>query len=240
MESKNYNVNKILSDLKSQADGMILGSETSGCVEIYKSFKDRSNQLVLECGVNKGFSSSLFTALSENNNSTCYSVDILDCKDVVKSNKWFFFQSDDRDEKKILTSFPKIQTLGIDILYIDSLHTPEHVREVLYTWYPYLNKNSLVFIDDIDSYIYKKGNRKDSIMNEVYNDGINQFIHDFAESNRLDVSLVQYYYKNGIAKLSKSSDKGSLPIKINIKKRLFGQIAFIKLSRKIKNYLRRK
>lgn len=245
MESKNYDIKKLMSKIKSFVDGPIKDSQYPGFtdsqypgdVEIYKSLVDRRDQLILECGVNRGSSTSIFTAISEQNNSICYSIDILDCSDVVKSDRWSFFQSDDTDVKRILSRFPKIQTLGIDILYIDSEHTASHVEKVLYAWYPYLNKNSLIFVDDIDSYIYKKGSKKDNIFNEINWEEINKFTVDFARSNRSDVSLVHYFTKTGLAKMHKFSDKGSLPLKVSLKKRPFGLVTFIKLLKKIKKVL---
>mgnify|MGYP000506832177 CR=1 FL=1 len=59
------------------------------------SIINRGGQIILECGVRKGLSTSIFTYHSEKNNGHCFSVDIEDCSDVVISEHWSFIQSDD-------------------------------------------------------------------------------------------------------------------------------------------------
>ena len=235
MKSKNYDIKELIGYLDAQVGEDMIKSDSTPLIEIYKSLSNRSNQLILECGVRKGYSTTIFTHHSELTKGECYSVDIEDCSDVVSSDKWFFHQADDTNQKEILSQFSKIQTSGIDILYIDSLHTTDHVKKVLYIWFPYLNKNSLIFIDDIDSFNYSKGNSKDNVFNQINWEEMNKFTIDFARSNRSQVSLIQYYSKSGLAKIYKYSEKGSLPSNINSYRRFIGLIQLIKAVRKIKS-----
>ena len=234
MKSKNFDINKIINDFDN-LDPEFINPQGTPLEEIHKTLAARGSQIILECGVRKGFSTSIFTYHSEKNNGHCFSVDIEDCSDVVISDNWSFIKSDDRNVKKILNKFTLINEKGIDILFIDSLHTAKHLKQVLYNWYPYLNKNSIIFIDDIDSFPYQKNQPKNSLMNNINWDEMNKFTLDFSRSNKSDVTLVQFYKKSGLAKLYKNSEKGSLPNKIQSSDRSYVLIQLIKLSRSIKN-----
>ena len=234
MKSKNFNIDKIINDFDNLDPDFVYPQGTS-LEEIHKTLNSRGSQIILECGVRKGFSTSIFTYHSEKNNGHCFSVDIEDCSDVVISDNWSFIKSDDRNVKEILNKFTLINEKGIDILFIDSLHTAKHLKQVLYNWYPYLNKNSIIFIDDIDSFPYQKNQPKNSLMNNINWDEMNKFTLDFSRSNKSDVTLVQFYKKSGLAKLYKNSEKGSLPNKIQSSDRSYVLIQLIKLSRSIKN-----
>ena len=238
MKSKNFNIDKIIKDFDNLDPDFIYPGGTA-LEEVHKTLVDRKSQIILECGVRKGFSTSIFTYYSEKNNGHCFSVDIEDCSDVVTSDHWSFIKSDDRDVKKILDSFPILKEKGIDILFIDSLHTAKHLKQVLYNWYSYLNKNSIIFIDDIDSYSYHKNQPKNSLMNNINWDEMNKFTLDFSRSNKNDITLVQFYKKSGLAKLYKNSEKGSLPNKIQSNDRSYLLIQSIKFLRLIKNIIKK-
>ena len=98
-----------------------------------------------------------------------------------------------------------------------------------------MNKNSIIFIDDIDSFPYQKNQPKNSLMNNINWDEMNKFTLEFSRSNKSDVTLIQFYKKSGLAKLYKNSEKGSLPNKIQSSDRSYVLIQLIKLSRSIKN-----
>ena len=234
MNSKHFDIDEIISNFQSLQEKDITYPEISPMEEIHKTMQKRSDQLILECGVRKGFSSSIFAYNSELSGSHCYSVDIEDCSDVVESSAWSFFQSDDTDVEKILGEFPNIEKKCIDFLLIDSLHKASHVKKVLYNWFPYLNKDSIIFVDDTDSFNYRKGQKKDSILNEINWDKINEFVINFSRSNRGQISLVQFHKKSGLSKLYKSSSKGKLPSKLNTYNRFPGVVTFIKILMKIK------
>ena len=234
MKSKHFNIDEIISNFQSLQENDITYPEVSPMEEIHKTMQKRSGQLILECGVRKGFSSSIFVYNCELTGSHCYSIDIEDCSDVVESTAWSFFQCDDTDINKILSQFPEIEKKGIDILLIDSLHTSKHVKKVLYDWFPYLNKDSIIFVDDTDSFNYRKGQKKDSILNQINWDEINEFVINFSRSNRSQISLVQFHKKSGLSKLYKSSDRGELPLKLSNHNRFIGFVSFIKLLKKIK------
>ena len=83
------------------------------------------------------------------------SIDIKDFSNVCSSSKWNFIKSNSLDINYILKKAPEIKNKGIDILYIDSLHKREHVQNELFLYYPFMNKDSVIFFDDIDSIPYR-------------------------------------------------------------------------------------
>ena len=238
MKSKNFDMNKILSEMESKTSDFLSNPENSLLGIIYKSLLTREKQIILECGVNKGLSTSIFSYYSEKSDSYCFSIDINDCKDVVVSDRWTFIQNDDSNVLEIINDYPELREKGIDIFFIDSLHSAAHVKEVLYGWYPYLNKDSLIFIDDIDARNYRKGKGKDSYFNELNWEEINRFTRDFSESNFSDTILTQYFGKTGLAKIVKMSEKGLLPNPIvNRNRSLFLKLIMI-IKRRLKNLFR--
>ncbi|HJN59122.1 MAG TPA: hypothetical protein QF601_03235, partial [Dehalococcoidia bacterium] len=118
---------------------------------------------------------------------------------------------------------------------IDSFHSAAHVKKVLYGWYPYLNKDSLIFIDDIDPRKFRIGKEKDNFYNELNWEEINRFTRDFFENNSSDMTLTQYFGKTGLAKIVKMSEKGSLPNPIVNRNRSLLLKLITLINRKLKN-----
>ena len=56
-----------------------------------------------------------------------------------------FFQCNDLHIDKILAKYPDLEN-GIDVLFIDSYHEPNHVRKLLSKWYFYINKDGYIFL----------------------------------------------------------------------------------------------
>jgi hypothetical protein len=129
---------------------------------------------------------------------------------VSDSKRWYFIQSDSTDVDNILSKAPFLKK-GIDILYIDSYHTREHVEKELALWYPYMNSKSWIFFDDIDSNPYRKGNVKDSYTAEVNLDEIHEFVKSFFYANEDSLYLNMQYGSTGLACLYKLSAKGTKP-----------------------------
>ena len=238
MKSKYFDVEKVIENMQLGRSKFVLIPDQTLVGEIYRSLLKRKNQIILECGVNRGLTSSVFTYYCEKNESHCFSIDIKDCSEVVDSDSWTFIKNDDTDVSGIINDYPVLDQKGIDILYVDSLHTADHVMKVLYNWYPYMNKDSLIFIDDIDARVFRKGNPKDSIISELNWNEINQFTIDFVDQNYFDTTLTQYYGKTGLAKISKVSEKGSKPKPIIKRKRLIGALFIVKILKKIKMFTR--
>ena len=85
------------------------------------------------------------------------SVDIKDCSDVVKSDRWKFIHSSDDNFEEV----DKYIKNKLDFIFIDSLHEPNHVEKVLYHYYSFLKKGGICIIDDISWLPYSKNQERD-------------------------------------------------------------------------------
>ena len=178
---------------------------------IEKKLQKIKNPTILELGVNRGRSTKRFFDYIKINGGKLFSIDIADCSKSLNEENWNFFECNDLHIDKILNKYPDLKN-GIDILFIDSYHEPNHVRKLLSLWYFYINKNGYILLDDTESYLYRI--KKNWILS-VVNDSINREIKDFYHSNYDELIYYKYYSGSGLAILNKMSEKGCHP---NMKK----------------------
>jgi len=175
---------------------------------IKEKIKNISKPLILELGVNKGHSSKKFLQFQKEYCGFLYSIDIKDCSNVINDQNWNFYKCNDLNYKSILNKFPKIKSNGIDLLFIDSYHDPNHVKKLLLNWWPYLNKNSLIYFDDTESYIYRK--KKNYILS-IINDSVSNIIKEYYYSNYNQINYTKYFMGSGLSEFLKLSEKGTAP-----------------------------
>ena len=85
--------------------------------------------------MDRGQSTKVFlNAIHNKVESHLISVDIRDCSDVSDSKLWTFVKMDSTKVLEILRKAPILKK-GIDVIYIDSLHTPAHVFKEVYGWF---------------------------------------------------------------------------------------------------------
>ena len=167
--------------------------------------KKRKNPNILELGVERGSSTTAFCWIAEQINGSVFSVDIDDCSDAVISDKWKFIQSNDLNYKFILKKFEKLEKEGIDLIYIDSHHENHHVLKLLNIWFIFVKKDGAIFIDDIDSFPFRK--IKDTWNSIVY-DLTNEAVKEFYYANHEKIFYTKYFGENGLAKLQKLTNFG--------------------------------
>ncbi len=191
-------------------------------LEMHKEASKRDRPIILELGVDKGQSTRVFlNAINDKANAKLISIDIKDCKEAVKSENWEFIQQDSIDIDSLLSKKPFLKD-GIDILYVDSLHTQSHVLKEVYTYFEYIKPNGVIYFDDIDSGPYMNGQRKDSINTEINNRDIFNLLEAIFRANysSIDFSIVKG--STGLGKFVKHSDLGDkLNPPLFIKKRQF-------------------
>ena len=169
----------------------------------------RKSPIILELGVDRGQSTKVFLhAIDKKSSGLLFSVDIKDCTGVSKSDAWTFIKKDSTDIKGILKEAPILEK-GIDIIYVDSLHTPNHVYKEIYGWFPFLKKGGYMYFDDIDSGPYQFGMRKDNAGIEFSNRKIFELIEAVFQANIDIVDLDLMRGSTGLACLKKISNKGS-------------------------------
>jgi len=172
---------------------------------------------ILEFGVMKGRSTKMFLELCEKQNGFLTSVDINDHKSLFDNPRWNFIQS--RDDNFELIN--KITNKNFDLIYIDSLHEPNHVKKILYFYYNYLKINGRVFIDDVNWLPYVKNSFKESEYSEVINRKTFSKIIEIYFANLENIQLEINFNGTGNANILKlNENKLNEPKKI--KNRLFG------------------
>ena len=189
-------------------------------LQIHYEVSKRKSPIILELGVDRGQSTKvILNAICAKSSAHLVSVDIRDCSKVSSLDYWTFIKNDSTKIKEILKSAPMLES-GIDIIYIDSLHTQKHVYKEIYGWFPFLKKNGVIFFDDIDSGPYLIGQRKDSVGTEIANRNIYELIEAIFISNMNIIDLNYTRGSTGLARIDKiCSRKNNLNPPKFIKKR---------------------
>ena len=160
------------------------------------------NLKILELGVREGKSTKKFLKLCENNNGHLTSIDIDDYSNILSSKNWKFIHSSDDDFQKI----DKLISPNIDLLFIDSLHEPEHIKKVFFHYYQYLKVGGFCFIDDVSWLPYVKGEYRDSQYVENMNRSIFKMILEIYISNQSNIDLEFYLKDSGYGFITKKND----------------------------------
>ena len=201
---ENY-INTLRSNANEQSE---LRFAANQLLEMHAEASKRSTPIIVELGVDKGQSTRVFlNAISEKKNSRLISIDIRDCKDAVKSDKWEFVKQNSIDIESLLNKKPIIKK-GIDILYVDSLHTESHVLKEVYGFFKYIKPNGVIFFDDIDSGPYMNKQRKDSINTEINNRKILNLLESIFRANYSSIDFSIHQGSTGLAKFIKRSQLG--------------------------------
>jgi 23S rRNA U2552 (ribose-2'-O)-methylase RlmE/FtsJ len=110
-------------------------------LRLHQEVKIKADPLVVELGVDKGQSTKVFlNAIEGKSNAKLISIDIKNCHSAVDAERWEFVQQDSSDIKSLLIAKPIIKN-GIDVLYVDSLHTVKHVQKEIYNFFAQFERN---------------------------------------------------------------------------------------------------
>ena len=215
---ENY-INKLRENSKVKSESRFAANQL---LEMHLEALERENPIIVELGVDKGQSTRVFlNAISDKSNARLISIDIKDCKQAINSSSWEFVQQDSVDIESLLLKKPIIKD-GIDILYVDSLHTQSHVLKEVYSYFEYIKPNGVIYFDDIDSGPYMSGQRKDSISAEISNRKIFDLLEAIFRSNYSSIDFSINRGSTGLAKFIKNSKLGDkLNAPLFIKKRQF-------------------
>jgi predicted O-methyltransferase YrrM len=169
---------------------------------ILKRLNNIKNPVILELGVNRGRSTKIFFDYINDKGGKLFSIDIRDCSNALVSPEWNFFQCNDLNINEILKKFSVLKK-GIDLLFIDSYHEPNHVKILLHTWFYYVKKDGFIYFDDTESYLYRL---KKNITLSITNDSINDEIKKFYHQNYNQLLYTKYFHGTGLAEFNKVSD----------------------------------
>ena len=164
--------------------------------------KDIEKPTILELGVQEGRSTKMFLEVRDQNDGNLISIDILDCSKVSDNPRWKFIHSSDDNFEVINQHLNK----NIDVLLIDSLHEPNHIRNVFYNYFKYLKINGLIFIDDVVWLPYVKGEYRDSEFVENINRRTFDKILEIYNSNKENMKLDINFNGSGLAIIKKIKD----------------------------------
>ena len=171
---------------------------------------------ILELGVRKGNSTKMFLDVCERNDGHLTSIDIEDCSKVANNKRWNFIHSSDSNFD-FVNKF--ISNSKFDVLYIDSLHEPNHIRKVFYHYFNFLKLNGIIFLDDVVWLPYTKNAVRDNDFVERINRHTFEKLIEIYSANVNNLTLNIDFTGSGLAILKK---KGSnLNTEKKIKNRLF-------------------
>lgn len=171
-------------------------------LRLYEKALARPGGVFLELGTDRGQASRAILAACQTNGGSLVSVDIRDCSQAVSSPCWTFVQADSTDRVRITSAAPVLED-GIDFVYVDSLHTAEHVTREVYAWFPLVKDGGFLFFDDVDSGPYLSGERKDNPRMEIDNRCIRQALESIFYSNREVMDFSLEYGSTGLAVIEK-------------------------------------
>lgn len=186
------------------------GQVATQLMRMYRVAKEMANPIILELGTAQGCSTTVFLQACEDSGGRLVSVDRKDCSDISSSDRWKFVQSDSTNIDCILSKAPQLKN-GIDVLYLDSLHEKSHVEMEFILWYQLMNRGSHIFIDDVDSYPYREGQRKFSPRKVLAIDGVREHVKTFFHINEDELCLDIMFGSTGLAHFYKLSPRGTLP-----------------------------
>jgi Methyltransferase domain len=127
-----------------------LGQETDIRDHLPRLFEE-ARGTVLELGVRGGVSTSALLAGVEQRGGEVWSVDVDPSSSTAYAAHplWHFVCSDSRDPAPLaVAGLPS----KIDVLFVDTLHEYEHVREELAVWGPRVSRGGIVLVHDTDTF----------------------------------------------------------------------------------------
>lgn len=165
----------------------------------------RPGGVFLELGTDRGQATNAILEACKENEGKLVSVDIRDCRSAAASDDWTFIKCSSTDFETILTSAPNLSK-GIDMVYVDSAHIPDHVRKEINLWMPLLKVGGRMYFDDIDAGPYMRGARKDSVFSEIANRSILNVVQSYFRKNIDHLGLTVMYGSTGLAWIDKLND----------------------------------
>ena len=157
------------------------------------------NPLILELGVKEGRSTKMFLEICDKNDGNLISIDILDYSKVSNNPKWKFIHSSDDN----FNYTKKFIERKVDVLFIDSLHEPSHIRKVFYNYFNFVKINGLIFIDDVIWLPYVKNGYRDNDFIETTNRLTFNKILEIFNSNKDNITLDMNFSASGLAIMKK-------------------------------------
>jgi hypothetical protein len=168
---------------------------------IYNHEINKKNLSILEFGVREGRSTKMFLDMCKKNNGQLTSVDINDYSNLFSDFNWTFIKSKDDDIYYISKFFKN----SFDIILIDSLHEPNHVKKLIYLYWVHLKINGSMYIDDISWLPYIKNGWRDHESTEKINYDTFNILLKILLNNSNNFILEFNFQDSGMARITKIS-----------------------------------
>lgn len=204
----------------------------SQLLTLHQAASARPGGTFLELGTDGGQATNVILEACESHGGRLVSVDIVDCSDAASSPQWTFVRADSVDRKAIVAGAPFLRE-GIDLVYVDSKHTAEHVEQEIYTWFPLMNPGAVMYFDDIDSGPYLAGARKDSPFMEIANRRIRCLIEEVFYRNTDKLELEMQFGSTGLAALRKRVGRDAMLAPIRPRLRPRRNVLLARIQRKL-------
>ena len=162
---------------------------------------DKKNINILEFGVREGRSTKMFLDICAKNEGKLISVDVDDYSNLFNDNNWTFLKTRDDDYEKVSSYFSE----DFDIILIDSLHEPNHVSKLIYTYWKHLKLNGSMYIDDISWLPYMKNSWRDHEYTENINRDTFNKILEIQLSNYYNINLIFSFSGSGMCRIIKQN-----------------------------------
>ncbi len=159
------------------------------------------NIKILEFGVDKGISTSLFLKFCNKTNSRLFSIDTIDYSRIIKNKNWKFLQSRDDNFKKV----NKFINWPVDIIFLDTEHTAKHVEKIFYMYISKLKVGGLFIIDDISWLPYHKKAQRNNEWIENNNRETFKKLIEIYNSNQDSLRISFYFESSGLSIITKTS-----------------------------------
>ena len=187
-------------DLFAEVKSTLITDKLNHLTVMHDTIVRHKLKTIVECGVDRGSSTCAFLEAIKKTTGRLFSFDIKDCSKLFSNKNWNFLQVNDLDIKKILQKFPDLKENGIDFLYIDSYHEPNHVRSLLHKYFPHINVNGYVFVDDTSAYPFRNLN---ILTDSINSDLCKEEVEEFYFSNFASFDYQYNGGENGLAILRK-------------------------------------
>ena len=169
---------------------------------VKEHFENLSNPNILEFGVRKGISTSLFLDVCKKKSGKLYSIDIEDYSNLFHENSWKFIQTRDDNFEYVEEQIPE----KFDIIFLDSFHEAFHVKKIFYHYYKKLKVNGIFIIDDISWFPYTKKNYRDNFNCEVNNKETFNILLKIIHTNHENIDAYFSFKDSGFCKMIKKNN----------------------------------
>lgn len=110
--------------------------------------RDVAKGFVVECGVRSGVSTAALLAGVVKNGGRLVSIDVDHCQSIFEGHPdWTFIRGSSIDPNTL----PVVDVL-FDVVFLDTLHTYEHVKAELELWGPRVAPGGMILVHDVDTF----------------------------------------------------------------------------------------